>query len=96
MKRIAKILLAGWLCQFCSGYFYSNFKASNCWRGSLRQLGRQVPFERLKFPRRNMQLDGCEPGHQAAHGPMKMMSSPVELWQSYLEALDAAPLLTKV
>lgn len=34
-------------------------------------------------------------GHRAV-GRMQMMSSPTELWQSYLGALDAYPLLTKV
>lgn len=95
----ACVLLACWLCQPCLG-FLGSFPCSvvvGTAKGR-RTLQRQRVVERTASVRRDVARRGrgTTRTSRTSASVESMVASPDELWQSYLGALEAAPLLTKV
>lgn len=85
----ACILIVCWSCQQCSGFLGS---AS---LHSVRQAVSTTTPTASAFRKHDARKDRCYRPSSPSRAT-RMVAAPVELWDSYLHALDAAPLLTKV
>jgi len=79
----AYILLVCWSCQQCSGFL-----------GAPRQSSVYRKHDRLSGG--HVRSLGVPLSPSSRPRETRMMAAPAELWDSYLHALEAAPLLTKV
>lgn len=90
------LTIACWLCQPCSGFVSSSFSHA---AGASRQ--RVQPVVSVQQPTRtlwngNLSRLARNRRSRGSVGGASILAAPSELWDSYLSALEAAPLLTKV